>query len=277
MSGAPAPFRPLARAVVTLLLLGPALALTCWLALTCADFLGIARDGYGLAESWENFALRVSLGILTPPALLAGLDGRRPPAFRLREACRASLISFGIYAAGFFAVSALVTRFSSSPRAWLLPLLLETLGPLLMCVLLMLSYRITVLMLPPPQPQGPAPAPVRVFVALGCVLALFPLVEAMAPESPLGLPALEPSAHNARAPHQDPFLLAVLVWLVGCRGLRVFRPLYVIACLLGPLLIALEPGLVPLPWQMFRILRVALSLTACACLYTPTARRWLTA
>ena len=155
MSGAFAPFRPLARAVATLLLAGPALAFLCWLVLTCADFLGLARDGYGLAESWGDFALRVSLGILAPPALAAGLDERRPPAVRLREACRASLISFAAYATGFFVVSALVMHFFSSTRAGLIPPLLRDLGPLLMCALLALSYRLIALMLPPPLPRAP--------------------------------------------------------------------------------------------------------------------------
>lgn len=277
MSGALDPFRPLARAVVTLLLLGPALVLTCWLVLTCADFLAIAHDGYGLADNWGDFALRVSLGILAPPALVAGLDAHRPPALRLREACRASLISFAAYAMGFFGVSLLLMRFFSSMRAGVVPLLLAGLGPLLMCALLTLSYRLIALMLPLPQPSGPAPAPVRVFVALGCALALFPIVEALAPESPLGLPALAPSLYDARTLPQDVFLAGALVWLVGCRGLRLFRPVYVAVCILGPLFMALEPDVAPLPWQIFRGLRLALSLAACACLYTPAARRWLAA
>lgn len=285
MSGAPAPFRPLARAVLTLLLLGPALVLTGWLALTCADFLGIAHNGFGLADPWGDFALRVSLGILAPPALVAGLDQRRPPALRLREACRAALISFAVYATGFFVISALIMRFFSSMRAGLVPLLLGALGPLVMCALLALSYRLIVLMLPLPQPQGPAPASVRVFVALGCALTLFPLVEALAPEAALGLPALDPSAYDARTLPQDVFLPGALVWLVGCRGLRLFRPVYVAVCFLPPLFAWLEPDVFlppwlppwPLPWQIFHGLRMALSLAACACLYTPTARRWLAA
>lgn len=281
MSGAPAPLRPLARAVLTLLLLCPALALTCWLALTCADFLNIARDGYGLAGPWGNFALQVSLGILVPPALVAGLDERRPPAFRLREACRAALISFAAYATVFFAVSALIMRFFSSLRAGLLPLLLGALGPLVMCALLALSCRLIVLLLPLPRPQGPAPAPVRVFVALGSALALFPIVEALAPESPFGLPALAPSLYDPQDLPRDVLVQGALVWLLGCRGLRLFRPVYVAVSFLAPLLAWLEPGVFfppwPLPWQIFHGLRVVLSLAACACLYTPAARRWLTA
>lgn len=276
MSGALAPFRPLARAVATLLFLGPALALTRWLALTCADFLDIAHAGYG-AQSWNDFVLRVSIGILAPPALVAGLDERRPPGPRLREACRASLISFAVYAAGFCVVSLLLMRFFGSMRAGLVPMLLKALGPVLMCFLLVLSYRLITLMLPPPRPQGPAPAPVRAFLALGCLLTLFPVVEALAPEGPLGLPALDPPVYEARTLPQNVFLAGALMWLTGCRGLRLFRPVYVLVCVLLPLFVALKADASPLPWQIFRGLRVTLSVAACACLYTPSARRWLAA
>ncbi len=277
MPGALVPFRPLARAGLTLLLLGPALAFTCWLVLTCADFLGVVHFGRGLTRPWADFALRVGLGVLLPPALVAGLDERRPWLLRLREACRASLITFTAYAAGFFTVSALLMRYASSMRVAMVPVLLGQIGPLLMCALFYLSYRLVTLMLPLPRPEGPAPAPIRVFIALGCALALFPVVEALAPLSPLGLPALDPSFYDARALPQDVFLFATLVWLVGYRGLRVFRPVYVGVCILGPLLTALEPGVYPPPWQIFHILRAILSLAACVCLYTPPARRWLAA
>lgn len=224
MPGALAPFRPLARAVITLLLLGPALAFTCWLVLTCADFLGIIHFGRGLTRPWADFALRVGLGVLLPPALVAGLDERRPWLLRLREACRASLITFAAYAAGFFTVSSLLMHYASSMRVAMVPILLGQIGPLLMCALFYLSYRLVTLMLP-----------------------------------------------------QDVFLFATLVWLVGRRGLRVFRPVYVGVCILGPLLTVLEPGVYPLPWQIFHLLRTILSLAACVCLYTPPARRWLAA
>lgn len=277
MPGALAPFRPLARAVITLLLLGPALAFTCWLVLTCADFLGIIHFGRGLTRPWADFALRVGLGVLLPPALVAGLDERRPWLLRLREACRASLITFAAYAAGFFTVSSLLMHYASSMRVAMVPILLGQIGPLLMCALFYLSYRLITLMLPLPRPEGPAPAPIRVFIVAGCALALFPIVEALAPLSPLGLPALDPSFYDARALPQDVFLFATLVWLVGRRGLRVFRPVYVGVCILGPLLTVLEPGVYPLPWQIFHLLRTILSLAACVCLYTPPARRWLAA
>ena len=277
MPGALAPFRPLARAVLTLLLLGPALAFTCWLVLTCADFLGIIHFGRGLTRPWADFALRVGLGVLLPPALVAGLDERRPWLLRLREACRASLITFAAYAAGFFTVSSLLMHYASSMRVAMVPILLGQIGPLLMCALFYLSYRLVTLMLPLPRPEGPAPAPIRVFIVAGCALALFPIVEALAPLSPLGLPALDPSFYDARALPQDVFLFATLVWLVGRRGLRVFRPVYVGVCILGPLLTVLEPGVYPLPWQIFHLLRTILSLAACVCLYTPPARRWLAA
>ncbi|PWM69886.1 MAG: hypothetical protein DBX67_03385 [Desulfovibrionaceae bacterium] len=277
MPGALAPFRPLARAVITLLLLGPALAFTCWLVLTCADFLGIIHFGRGLTRPWADFALRVGLGVLLPPALVAGLDERRPWLLRLREACRASLITFAAYAAGFFTVSSLLMHYASSMRVAMVPILLGQIGPLLMCALFYLSYRLVTLMLPLPRPEGPAPAPIRVFIVAGCALALFPIVEALAPLSPLGLPALDPSFYDARALPQDVFLFATLVWLVGRRGLRVFRPVYVGVCILGPLLTVLEPGVYPLPWQIFHLLRTILSLAACVCLYTPPARRWLAA
>lgn len=277
MPGALVPFRPLARAGLTLLLLGPALAFTCWLVLTCADFLGVVHFGRGLTRPWADFALRVGLGVLLPPALVAGLDERRPWLLRLREACRASLITFAAYAAGFFTVSALLMRYASSMRVAMVPVLLGQIGPLLMCALFYLSYRLVTLMLPLPRPEGPPPVPIRVFIVLGCALALFPVVEALAPLSPLGLPALNPSFYDARALPQDVFLFATLVWLVGCRGLRVFRPVYVGVCILGPLLTVLEPGVYPLPWQIFHLLRALLSLAACVCLYTPPARRWLAA
>ena len=277
MPGALAPFRPLARAVITLLLLGPALAFTCWLVLTCAAFLGIIHFGRGLTRPWADFALRVGLGVLLPPALVAGLDERRPWLLRLREACRASLITFAAYAAGFFTVSSLLMHYASSMRVAMVPILLGQIGPLLMCALFYLSYRLVTLMLPLPRPEGPAPAPIRVFIVAGCALALFPIVEALAPLSPLGLPALDPSFYDARALPQDVFLFATLVWLVGRRGLRVFRPVYVGVCILGPLLTVLEPGVYPLPWQIFHLLRTILSLAACVCLYTPPARRWLAA
>ena len=277
MPGAFTPFRPLARAVLTLLLLGPALAFTCWLVLTCADFLGIIHFGRGLTRPWADFALRVGLGVLLPPALVAGLDERRPWLLRLREACRASLITFAAYAAGFFTVSSLLMHYASSMRVAMVPILLGQIGPLLMCALFYLSYRLVTLMLPLPRPEGPAPAPIRVFIVAGCALALFPIVEALAPLSPLGLPALDPSFYDARALPQDVFLFATLVWLVGRRGLRVFRPVYVGVCILGPLLTVLEPGVYPLPWQIFHLLRTILSLAACVCLYTPPARRWLAA
>ena len=277
MPGALAPFRPLARAVITLLLLGPALAFSCWLVLTCADFLGIIHFGRGLTRPWADFALRVGLGVLLPPALVAGLDERRPWLLRLREACRASLITFAAYAAGFFTVSSLLMHYASSMRVAMVPILLGQIGPLLMCALFYLSYRLVTLMLPLPRPEGPAPAPIRVFIVAGCALALFPIVEALAPLSPLGLPALDPSFYDARALPQDVFLFATLVWLVGRRGLRVFRPVYVGVCILGPLLTVLEPGVYPLPWQIFHLLRTILSLAACVCLYTPPARRWLAA
>ena len=277
MPGALAPFRPLARAVITLLLLGPALAFTCWLVLTRADFLGIIHFGRGLTRPWADFALRVGLGVLLPPALVAGLDERRPWLLRLREACRASLITFAAYAAGFFTVSSLLMHYASSMRVAMVPILLGQIGPLLMCALFYLSYRLVTLMLPLPRPEGPAPAPIRVFIVAGCALALFPIVEALAPLSPLGLPALDPSFYDARALPQDVFLFATLVWLVGRRGLRVFRPVYVGVCILGPLLTVLEPGVYPLPWQIFHLLRTILSLAACVCLYTPPARRWLAA
>ena len=90
-------------------------------------------------------------------------------------------------------------------------------------------------------------------------------------------PIDDPSFYDARALPQDVFLFATLVWLVGRRGLRVFRPVYVGVCILGPLLTVLEPGVYPLPWQIFHLLRTILSLAACVCLYTPPARRWLAA
>lgn len=277
MSGALDAFRPPLRAAATLLLLGPALAFTCWLVLTCADFLGIVHFGRGLTRPWADFALRVGLGVLLPPALVAGLDGRRPWPLRLREACRASLIAFAVFVLGFFAVSAVLMRYGSTLQVALVPVLLGRAGPLLMCGLLYLSYRLITLMLPQPRPEGPPPAPMRVFITLGCLLALFPVVEAMAPASPLGLPQLDPSHYDERALPQDVFLYASLAWLLGRRGLRIFRPVYVGVCILGPLLTFLEPGIYPLPWQIFHALRVVLSATACVCLYTPPARRWLVA
>lgn len=277
LSGASAAFRPPLRAALTLLFLGPALAFTCWLVLTCADFLGIVHFGRGLTRPWADFALRVGLGVLLPPALVAGLDERRPWLLRLREACRAALITFMVFVLGFFAVSAALARYGSSLQVALVPVLLGRVGPLLMCALFYLSYRLITLMLPPPRPDGPPPAPIRVFIVLGGLLALFPVVEAMAPASPLGLPHLDPSYYDARALPQDVFLFASLVWLVGRRGLRVFRPVYVGICILGPLLTFLEPGVYPLPWQVFHALRALLSLAACVCLYTPPARRWLVA
>lgn len=277
MPGVPAPFRPLLRAVFTLLLLGPALAFTCWLVLTCADFLGVVHFGRGLTRPWADFALRTGLGVLLPPALLAGLDQRRPWLLRLREACRASLITFAAFALAFFAVGALLAHYGSPLQAALVPVLLNRIGPLVMCLLLYLSYRLTMLMLPLPEPEGPPPAPVRLFAGLGGALALFPVVQALAPASPLGLPALDPSLYDQSALPQDVFLFATLVWLIGRRGLRVFRPVYVGICILGPVLTLLEPGVYPLPWQVFHALRLVLSLMACVCLYTPPARRWLVA
>lgn len=273
----PASLRPLLRAVITLLLLGPALALTCWLVLTCADFLGVLHFGRGLTRPWADFALRVGLGVLLPPALIAGLDERRPWWLRLREACRAALIAFLAFVVLFFAAGALAQRFGSSLQLALVPLLLGRVGPLLLCGLLYLSYKLIMLMLPLPHPMGQAPRSMEIFTALGCGLALFPVVQGLAPLGPLGLPPLEPSLYDVRALPQDVFLFASLVWLLGRRGLRVFRPVYVGICILGPLLTLLEPGMSPLPWQLFHGLRAALSVAACACLYTPSARRWLTA
>lgn len=268
---------PLLRTAGVALLLGPAIAFFCWLTLTCADFLGVIHFGRGLTRNWGDFALRVSLGALLPPALLAALDTRRPWLLSLREAGRAVVIAFSLFALGFFLVGVLILRFGSSLHIVLVPALLGRVGPILMCALFYLSYRLITLMLPQPQPEGPPPAAIRLFLPLAAALTLFPVVQAMAPLAPLGLPALDPSFYDVRALPQDVFLFAATAWLIGRRGLRMFRPVYVGICLLGPVLTLLEPGVYPLPWQLFHLLRAAVSVVACACLYMPSTRRWLAA
>lgn len=270
-----APWQPLVRTAGMVLLLGPAIAFFSWLTLTCADFLGVIHFGRGLTRNWADFALRVSLGVLLPPALVAALSLRFPWLRSLREAGRAAVIAFALFTLGFFLVGGLLLRFGSSMHIVLVPALLGRLGPLLMCVLFYASYRLIALMLPPPTPQGPPPASVRVFLPLAGLLALFPIVQALAPLAPLGLPALDPSFYDVRALPQDVFLFAATAWLAGRRGLRMFRPVYVGLCILGPVLTLLEPGVYPLPWQLFHAVQAALGVTACICLYTPSARRWL--
>lgn len=266
--------RIILRTAVVLLLMVPAIAFFCWLVLTSADFLGIVHFGKGLTREWGDFALRVSLGILLPPALVAGFNFRVKGSICLLEATRASLITFMFFALGFFAVGFLAIQNVSGMHIALLPIILGRVGPLIMCLLLYISYKIISCLLPLPVQTEPAPASVRSFSLPAALLILSMPIQALAPLSPLGLPSLSASYYDLRALPQDVFLFSSVAWLIRYRGIRLFRPVFVAICILGPLLLLHELGDYPLPWQLFHIGQAIVAVAACACLYTRPAGRW---
>lgn len=272
------PGRDWLRPLVILPFLTAGLALFCWLVFVCADFLGVSRHGPGLGRAWTDFALRVSLGILLPPALVGGFDRRRPGLLRLREACRASLVTFLFFGAAFFAAALFASRHGSRLYAGLLPEALRRIGPVAFCLLLWLSHRLIGFMLPQPRQTTPAPAAIRVwFAAPAAVLVLTLPVLALAPLSPLGLPALPPDLYDIRALPQDLFVFASLPYLIRVRGQAVFLPAWLAVCLLGPLSSLLSLGTWPLPWMLFHLFRGMLAAVSVIALLTPSSRRWLVA
>lgn len=266
----------LGRGSAALLILLPSLLFVLWLTLLCADFLSLNRFGPGLARYWYDFAMRVSLGILLPPFIIAGMGTRYAWNVRLLQACRAALITFLMYAVGFFCVVGLAFHFFTSMQVGLVPELLRRMGPWVFCLLLWVSYRLTAYLLPHKPNQGVPPFAMRLFSSLALVTVGSLLLMALAPLGPLGMPSLSPDFYDLRALPQDMLLYMGTATILFRQGWGAFRPAWVVLCIIGPFATLYGSTLYPLPWQIFHGAVAAVALLSCLCLYTPRARRWLT-
>lgn len=264
------------QTAAALLLLVAALLFLMWLTLVCSDFLSLNRFGPGLARPWYDFAMRVGLGVLLPPFIVAGIGSRYPWTLRLLQASRAALITFCLYAVCFFGISWVAFTFVSGMRVGVVPELLRSMGPWVFCFLLWISYRLTAYLLPPKPAQGLPPFAMRLFASLALLLAASLLMVALAPLAPLGLPALSLNFYDVRALPQDLFLYLGTATILFRRGWSVFRTAWVGLCIIGPFATLFESTLYPLPWQFFHAAMAAVALLSCLCLYAPSSRRWMT-
>lgn len=248
----------------------PALALFAWLALTCLDFIGLARGGSGAAGTPWIFGLRAAQGVVLPPLLAAAL--RPPSAASLREAGRAALIAFFLFTIGFFATAGTISRLWPGTRAALLPFFLMRLAPLVMCVLLPLAWSLALRLLPPepalpepalPEPASPSSAPGRSFGRLNTALALLLFALSFSPAALLG-PNVPFAAFGLVFPLDVVIFLALgrIARRAGARPVRLF---YALACCCGPWGIwTLAPWIFFLPplWLGLHALASLLALAA---------------
>ncbi|WP_298067782.1 hypothetical protein [uncultured Mailhella sp.] len=245
-------------------LLTPALA---WLILVCADFAGLENSA-APHPSWRAFALLIAAALAFPPAFRLWPDRSRSPGILLREGCRATLLAFAAFALLFLLLAPLVTAFLPVPKI-MLPLIAEALAPLLSAPLVWLSYALARALAPRPGPSSAPPPAMRAFSAASLGLTVFPFLCMLASQEAAAL--FPPS-------------LPCLAWAIVIYGMR--RALAVLG----------DGGVLP-AWGASSLLHLfwlaallpeagnallvmilafaALEIFTCACLLTPSCRRWL--
>ena len=247
------------------------LAFFAWLNMTVVALSGQNIPLRQITPEWLEYAVRISIGTLAPPALFAGLNLNYPRHRRLYSATCASLITFGIYTILFLLI---IRLFAPNPPALVLSMILSGCAPFIMCALLFLSYKLTVFYISPQSQSLPPPLPVNIFTGIVIILLICCLFQGASVFNLGSLPKISASFFRLSRLPQDLFLILAITW--GLRsGQRIFRLVWAMICLYEIMTVFPLFGGLPPAWQVFNLARLGLVIAATICLYMPSTRRWL--